>query len=89
LFPTIKSAECSIELTVGDWLLVPSDGIPEACNADGEEFGEGSLLALLNGTQMTAADFCTVAVASACRFTKGPVADDMTLIAAHLLADRE
>jgi hypothetical protein len=31
----------------GDWLLIASDGIPEASGANGEEFGETGLLALL------------------------------------------
>jgi serine phosphatase RsbU (regulator of sigma subunit) len=87
LFPTLKPAECNIRLAAGDWLLVASDGIPEAFNANGEEFGETRLLALLDKAgQTSAAEFCQRAVQSACRFTDGPAADDMTLIAAHLLS---
>jgi serine phosphatase RsbU (regulator of sigma subunit) len=87
LFSTIDPAERSIFLLPDDWLLIASDGISEACNAAGEDFGEGGLLTLLKNTNpIAAAEFCRLAVASACRFADGPAADDMTLIAAHLLS---
>lgn len=91
LFPTMKPVEHCIRLMTGDWLLVVSDGIPEACDCSGEEFGEAHVLALLdNKAEMSAAEFCRLAVASARQFTApqlcdGAAADDMTVVAAQLI----
>jgi phosphoserine phosphatase RsbU/P len=46
LFDSIPYAEGAAELRTGDTLLVFSDGITEALNGAGEEFGEARLLAL-------------------------------------------
>lgn len=47
LLPNASYEEQSIELHPGDLLAVFSDGVPEAENADGEQFGEERLSALL------------------------------------------
>jgi phosphoserine phosphatase RsbU/P len=87
LFATMKPVERSVRLVAGDWLLVVSDGIPEACNFSGEEFGERNVLALFDEReQMPAAEFCRLAIRSAEQFTAGAAADDMTVIAAHVLS---
>jgi sigma-B regulation protein RsbU (phosphoserine phosphatase) len=41
--------ERTIDLAPGDRIYLYSDGIPEACNADGEQFGEERLVEALTG----------------------------------------
>ena len=88
LFPNLPAAQCSVNLVPGDWLLIASDGIPEACSSSGEEFGAANLLTLLDDAgQVSPAAFCQLALAAAAEFSGGPTADDMTLVVAHLLTD--
>jgi sigma-B regulation protein RsbU (phosphoserine phosphatase) len=44
LFEAAVYEEETVTLSVGDWLIVYSDGVSEAMSADGEEFGEGRIL---------------------------------------------
>lgn len=67
-------------------LLVASDGIPDACRDTGEEFGDARLIELLSRGRFTAAAFCTAAVESVAAFSGGQPADDLTLLAARVLA---
>lgn len=46
MFDPVPYAEGSAELRSGDILLVFSDGVTETCDPQGEEFGEGRLVAL-------------------------------------------
>jgi len=88
LFPTMSPVERSILLMPGDWLLIASDGIPEASGPNGEEFADTGLLAILaKSGPVSAAEFCRLAVGAASRFTAGPVADDMTLVVVHPFAE--
>ena len=50
LFPEVKSEDAAIDLQPGDVLLAFTDGVTEAHNAEGEEFGEERLKDLLRGT---------------------------------------
>jgi sigma-B regulation protein RsbU (phosphoserine phosphatase) len=87
LLADIPSAQETIQLLSGDWLLIFSDGIPDAENENGEEFGEDKLLASLNGLGSgTAAQVCN-GVAEAVRSHAGGQrqADDITLIAIKVL----
>jgi serine phosphatase RsbU (regulator of sigma subunit) len=47
LFPEAEYEDAHIDLRPGDLLVAFTDGVPEAVNADGEEFGEERLTALL------------------------------------------
>jgi phosphoserine phosphatase RsbU/P len=47
LFPEMDYEAADVELRAGDVLVAFTDGVPEALNADGEEFGEERLKALL------------------------------------------
>ena len=47
LFPEVEYEEADIDLRPGDLVVAFTDGVPEALNADGEEFGEERLKDLL------------------------------------------
>ena len=44
LFEGASYEEETVTLTVGDWLIVYSDGVSEALSAEGEEYGEARIL---------------------------------------------
>jgi phosphoserine phosphatase RsbU/P len=44
LFEGASYEEETVTLTIGDWLIVYSDGVSEALSADGEEYGESRIL---------------------------------------------
>ena len=51
LFPQATYDEETLELEPGDVLVIFSDGVTEAFNAAGEDFGEGRLLACLEANR--------------------------------------
>jgi sigma-B regulation protein RsbU (phosphoserine phosphatase) len=83
LLPVLPALETSIELTAGDWLLIFSDGIPEAENRQGEEFGDVGLLAVLDRLKGgTAEEMCGGVVEAVRNHTREQrQLDDITLIA--------
>jgi predicted permease len=50
LFPDLPYEEAAVDIRPGDVLVAFTDGVSEARNADGEEFGEGRLRELLQTT---------------------------------------
>lgn len=72
----------SIQLRRGDIFCAFTDGVTEAVNVDGEEFGDGRLLdALLEHASSTAEETSRRVLAGIDRFTAGaPQHDDVTLI---------
>jgi phosphoserine phosphatase RsbU/P len=76
--------EVSVALTVGDRLLLFTDGIPEAINPGGEAFGEERLRAFLaRRASLPAEDIAQALLAEAAAWT-GQAAgfdDDLTLVA--------
>ena len=56
LFPEVKYEDAAIDLQPGDVLLAFTDGVTEAHNAEGEEFGEERLKDLLRGTAGSSAE---------------------------------
>jgi sigma-B regulation protein RsbU (phosphoserine phosphatase) len=44
LFEGASYEEETVSLTIGDWLIVYSDGVSEALSAEGEEYGEARIL---------------------------------------------
>lgn len=81
----IKKAqyECGqVTLAAGDLLVVFTDGLIEAENGAEEEYGEGRMLATLNGrSDLTAAQVLQVLMTSADRFVgPAPQHDDITCL---------
>jgi len=68
IFPNQKFAVGAAQLAPGDRVLLFTDGVTEACDAAGEEFGEARLLRLLREHR------------SASEFSRGHWHDDATLL---------
>jgi serine phosphatase RsbU (regulator of sigma subunit) len=86
MFAEIPAAECVVQLQVGDWLLVASDGIPEARDPDGQEFGDDRLLARVMQNSESALALCSETIAAVTAFSENSPSDDLTLLAARVLA---
>ena len=87
IFPVLPAVQQSVQLAAGDWLLIFSDGLTEASNEKGEQFGEERLLeAMLRNGRGTAAEMCDAVLAEVRSHSSGrPQWDDMTLMAARVL----
>ncbi len=83
----LPALQARVELLSGDWLLIFSDGIPEAADGSGEDFGENGLLEALgrqaNGTATEVCESVVNAVRHHLREQRQP--DDITLIAMKVL----
>jgi len=86
IFPTLPAAQQSIQLAAGDWLVIISDGISEACDAAGEQFGDDRLLQILDRQrQATASELCHRVLGAVMNYSRGcRQSDDLTLIAASI-----
>jgi phosphoserine phosphatase RsbU/P len=82
--------ECSVEetqLSPGDTLVLYTDGVTEAENGQGEEFGEKHLIeTILAQPHFASASLIERVVESVLRFNEGKQADDITLVVAHCRA---
>ncbi len=87
LLPTLPALQMSLQLVPDDWLLVFTDGITEALNEKGEEFGRERLLAAIaRNLHRTADEMRDAILAQLGGHSRGlPQSDDVTLIAAHVL----
>jgi sigma-B regulation protein RsbU (phosphoserine phosphatase) len=87
LFPVLPALESNVELQAGDCLLIFSDGIPEAENDHGEDFGDQGLLFALDrlgsGTPSQACEGVVEAVRNHVREQRQQ--DDITLIALRVV----
>jgi sigma-B regulation protein RsbU (phosphoserine phosphatase) len=87
MMPVFLALQHSIKLACGDWLLIFSDGIPEAAGDGGEDFGENGLLDALGRVGSgTAAEVCAGVVDEVrnhLREQRQP--DDITLIAVKVV----
>jgi phosphoserine phosphatase RsbU/P len=83
MLPVLPALQNSVKLVQGDWLLIFSDGIPEAMSESGEDFGDNGLLDALDRLESgTAAEVCegiVNEVRNHLREQRQP--DDITLIA--------
>jgi sigma-B regulation protein RsbU (phosphoserine phosphatase) len=87
MLPELHPRQECVQLLPEDWLLIFSDGIPEATNASGEEFGDDGLLDALGRRRGgTAAKVCEGIVDEVRDHLAGQrPQDDITLIAVKVL----
>jgi len=88
LFQDWQCSIAEVHFQPGDTLLLYTDGITEAPDAVGEEFGQERLLALLKAnTHMPVSMLLQECVGDVRRFTQGNPCDDLTLVALRCLAE--
>jgi serine phosphatase RsbU (regulator of sigma subunit) len=82
LFPEVTYTEEAIDLCPGDLLVAFTDGVPEALNAEGEEFGEERLKELLRGAVGKEAAHVSATLAEGMRDWIGGAEqyDDLTVV---------
>ena len=83
LLPGVPFGEGVVTLTAGERIVIFSDGVSEALDAAGEEFGDDRLLEALRtsigATDVDATHLVEDVIASVRAFTKGaPQSDDIT-----------
>ena len=80
----------TVQLVPGDTIIIFSDGVSEALNSAGEEFGDDRLQAVVQPVrQQPAAEIVDRLVAAVREFTRGaPQSDDITAMAVRYLGDR-
>ena len=85
LFSDAKYARGTTQIEAGNFLLIYTDGIPEAKNRRGEFFGEAGLRRLLEEFPgQTVDDLAEVVRAGVRAFTEGaPQSDDIAVLAGH------
>jgi serine phosphatase RsbU (regulator of sigma subunit) len=87
LFPQWDCAVEEVQLLPGDALVLYTDGITEACNDDGEEFGEERLIEeLKNNRGLSSQEILRAVVDEVRRFCPHEQPDDITLIVAKCRA---
>jgi sigma-B regulation protein RsbU (phosphoserine phosphatase) len=86
MLPVIPAVQRTIQLAAGDRLVIFSDGVTEACDQAGEEFGEERLLQLVRGfPRLPASGLCGAILNEVKAFSHGcQQADDLTVVAAML-----
>jgi sigma-B regulation protein RsbU (phosphoserine phosphatase) len=81
VFPHQTFARGAAQLVPGDRVIFFTDGVTEACDAAGEEFGDGRLLHLLQEHRLaTASALQEKILAVVGEFSKGHWHDDATLL---------
>ena len=88
LMPDAQCTQGSLQLGVGDTLVLFTDGVTEAVSPSGEEFGDARLEQLVMGRRrLRPAELETLIMQEVDRFTGvGPQQDDITLVVAHVRA---
>jgi serine phosphatase RsbU (regulator of sigma subunit) len=83
VFPDARYGQASTGLDLGDTLLIFSDGVTEAPDPSGEEFGEARLERVLRGAAaLPAEEICDAVLAAVFAFQGGgPQDDDITVVA--------
>jgi sigma-B regulation protein RsbU (phosphoserine phosphatase) len=86
VFPNQTFAAGTAQLAPGDRVIFFTDGVTEACDAVGEEFGEGRLLCVLQEHRaVTAYVLQEKILAAASKFSLGHWHDDATLLVLAVL----
>jgi sigma-B regulation protein RsbU (phosphoserine phosphatase) len=86
LFPAIAPREDTVRLHPGDWLCVYSDGVTEAIDANGDEFGRERLVDVIvaNAALSSEAMVAVVRLAVNDHTCGQPPFDDLTVIAGRV-----
>ncbi len=86
LLPQLPTVQTSVQLVPGDWLIVFTDGITEALNESGQEFGAAGLIAAVDAASARNAEQMRDAIVGELRGYSGsiPQSDDITLITARV-----
>jgi sigma-B regulation protein RsbU (phosphoserine phosphatase) len=74
LFPKIQCEEANLELRPGDLMVAFTDGVPEALNAEGEEYGEERLKELLRESRDCGAEEILARISNQVRDWRGGAA---------------
>ncbi|MFZ1397107.1 MAG: PP2C family protein-serine/threonine phosphatase [Candidatus Promineifilaceae bacterium] len=83
MFEGMEWQQETIQIGVGDRLILYSDGVPEAQNEQQEEFGEARMLAIAQRPFTQAADLQTALATAVHQFVgEAPQFDDITLMVA-------
>jgi serine phosphatase RsbU (regulator of sigma subunit) len=82
LFPKIQCEDADLEVLPGDVIIAFTDGVPEALNAEGEEFGEERLKNLLRASHNCGAEEISARISSQVRDWMGATEqhDDVTIV---------
>jgi len=88
LFETWHCEIAEVELAAGDTLVLYTDGVSEASNTEGEEFGESRLLDILRShSHLPVEPLLQAVVAAVQQFSGGSdQQDDITMVIARCLA---
>lgn len=82
VFPEWSYQEAEVKLTSGDQVVLFTDGVSEAQDSKGEEFGEERLIELLRDARgLAATELLREVIETVARFCSGNFHDDATLIA--------
>ena len=86
LFRTAKYEEREIDVAKGDRLVLFTDGVSEAADASGEQFGESRIEELVTDCRdLGAEELQRTIVDSATSFSGGELEDDLTLVVLRLI----
>ena len=84
LFDKWECSVAEVPLAAGDLLILYTDGVTEAENAQGEQFGESRLIeTMLAQRHLPVPSLLETIVATVQRFSDGEQADDITLVLAR------
>jgi hypothetical protein len=86
LFRSASYEERELELSRGDRLVLFTDGVSEAADASGDQFGENRIEELVTDCRdLDAAELQRTIVDSATSFSGGELEDDLTLVVVRLI----
>jgi len=88
VLPDARYEQAKLQVSPGDLLVMYSDGLVEAINSDGEEYGEGRLRELLATlTEKSAGDIRRAILASLAAFSgSAELRDDLTIVVAQFVS---
>jgi serine phosphatase RsbU (regulator of sigma subunit) len=84
LFDKWECSVAEVQLAAGDLLILYTDGVTEAENAEGEQFGESHLIEMMVAQRhLPVPSLLKTIVGAVQEFSDGEQADDITLVLAR------